>query len=65
MTRPPPKPRATRSGPSGAHVSPRYLLSLDSEEQRQRWERAAKADGRTLANWLRRVADEAAKETHQ
>lgn len=61
MTRPQTKPRASRSGPSGAHIGPRYLLSIESAEQRQRWELAAKREGRTLANWLRRVADEAAQ----
>lgn len=46
---------------SGAHVSPRYLLSLESHEQLARWREAAARDGRTLAGWLRHVADKASK----
>lgn len=57
----PAKPRPLRSGPSGDHKMPRYLLSFENDEQRERWERAAEKDGRTLASWLRHVADRAAR----
>jgi len=49
-----PRPR------SGAHVAPRFLMSLEDQAQRDRWAKAAKASGETLAGWLRRVADAAA-----
>lgn len=38
----------------------RYLLSVGSEERLARWRAAAERDGRTLAGWLRWVADKAA-----
>lgn len=56
-----PKPRPSRSGPSGAHKAPRFLFSFESDEQRARWQRAADARGETLAGWIRRVAEAAAK----
>lgn len=46
---------------SGVHIAPRYLLSVESAEQLERWKAAAKRDGRTLAGWLRHVADKASK----
>lgn len=33
---------------------------LCTEEQKARWEKAAKQDGRSLASWIRIVCDEAA-----
>lgn len=53
---------ARPSGPSGAHKAPRFLFSFESDEQRDRWQRAAEASGETLAGWLRRIADAAARD---
>ncbi len=40
----------------------RFEMLIDDEE-RVRWYEAARADGRSLAAWLRRVANEAAGES--
>ncbi len=43
---------------TSTHVIPRYMFSLDNE-RREAWEAAAKSEGRSLANWVRRVCDAA------
>lgn len=42
------------SGPSGAHRSPRVLLSAPAD-QLGRWRAKAKREGVTLAEWIRKA----------
>lgn len=47
---------ARKSAPSGAHKSPRRILSA-TPEQWARWGDAARTYGLTLSAWLRLAAD--------
>lgn len=49
-----------RSGQRGAHVTPRIKIAVD-DERRAAWTRAARACDMDLAEWIRAVADEAAR----
>ena len=37
---------------------PKYLIVM-TEKEREEWERKAKADGRTLASWIRQCLNKA------
>lgn len=39
-----------------------FNIRIDSQAQLDRWKAAARDDGRTLSDWLRRLADAAAAE---
>jgi hypothetical protein len=43
------------------HEDRQIMIQAESREQLERWRAAAKRDGRTLAGWLRVVADRAAE----
>lgn len=40
---------------------PTTSLRFDSENQKQLWQKIAKSEGRSLANWIKRVCDIAAE----
>lgn len=43
----------SRSGSSGRHSAPRYLLTFESEYQRDAWKAMAKRRKMTFAQWIR------------
>jgi len=44
---------------SGAHVAPRFLLSLENAAQKDRWQAAADRARRNLSDWIRCALDDA------
>ncbi len=47
------------SGPSGKHLGVPILLRASSNEQKERWERAAEKARRNLSDWIRVTLDDA------
>ena len=48
---------------SGKHRGPRYLLTFHDESQRTEWQTAAAWKLMTLAEWIRQVCDQAARDS--
>ena len=42
--------------------TPHLSVAAESAEQYRRWQKAAKADGRTLSSWARYVLDQQAQQ---